>query len=134
MRTVTGDQPSNRPISAAVLPNVARISTHWIRWYSVWLLAVFNRSANRSIVALSLTISGFIFISYSTLRRCFNLFGFDTPLFAAGLFISQIEARQFGTVGRFFRAAALFAVIGWRILYATLLAWLESDLSYLPEK
>jgi hypothetical protein len=41
----------------------------------------------------------------------------------------QIEVRQFGTVDRFIRATALFAVIGWRILYATLLARLESDLS-----
>jgi hypothetical protein len=41
----------------------------------------------------------------------------------------QIEARQFGSVGRFIRATALFAVIGWRILYATLLARLEGDLS-----
>ncbi|GHU25811.1 hypothetical protein FACS189488_13490 [Betaproteobacteria bacterium] len=34
----------------------------------------------------------------------------------------QIEARQFGTVERFIRATTLFAIIGWRILYATLLA------------
>lgn len=41
----------------------------------------------------------------------------------------QIEARQFGDVQRFMRATALFAVIGWRILYATLLGRLEGDLS-----
>jgi hypothetical protein len=41
----------------------------------------------------------------------------------------QIEARQFGDVQRFMRATALFAVIGWRILYATLLARLEGNLS-----
>ena len=34
----------------------------------------------------------------------------------------RIEARQFGTLDRFVRATALFAVIAWRILYATLLA------------
>lgn len=41
----------------------------------------------------------------------------------------QIEARQFGDVQRFMRATALFAVISWRILYATLLARLDGDLS-----
>lgn len=41
----------------------------------------------------------------------------------------QIEARQFGTLERFVRATALFAVIAWRILYATLLARIDADLS-----
>lgn len=41
----------------------------------------------------------------------------------------QIEARQFGDVERFMRATALFAVIGWRILYATLLGRLDADVS-----
>lgn len=41
----------------------------------------------------------------------------------------QIEARQFGDVQRFMRATALFAVIGWRILYATLLGRLDADIS-----
>jgi len=41
----------------------------------------------------------------------------------------QIEARQFGTLDRFVRATALFAVIAWRILYATLLARIDADLS-----
>ena len=41
----------------------------------------------------------------------------------------QIEARQFGTLERFVRATALFAVIAWRILYATLLARIDTDLS-----
>jgi len=41
----------------------------------------------------------------------------------------QIEARQFGTVDRFMRATALFAVIAWRILYATLLGRLDADVS-----
>ncbi|OGB20599.1 MAG: hypothetical protein A3I66_22790 [Burkholderiales bacterium RIFCSPLOWO2_02_FULL_57_36] len=41
----------------------------------------------------------------------------------------QIEARQFGDAQRFMRATALFAVIGWRILYATLLGRLDADLS-----
>ena len=41
----------------------------------------------------------------------------------------QIEARQFGDVERFMRATALFAVIGWRILYATLLGRLDADIS-----
>lgn len=41
----------------------------------------------------------------------------------------QIEARQFGDVQRFMRATALFAVIGWRILYATLLGRLDPDIS-----
>jgi hypothetical protein len=40
----------------------------------------------------------------------------------------RIEARQFGTLERFVRATALFAVIAWRILYATLLARTGSDL------
>jgi len=40
----------------------------------------------------------------------------------------QIEARQFGTLERFLRATALFAVIGWRILYATMLGRLETDI------
>lgn len=41
----------------------------------------------------------------------------------------QIEARQFGEVQRFMRATALFAVVSWRILYATLLGRLEADIS-----
>lgn len=41
----------------------------------------------------------------------------------------QIEARQFGSLERFVRATALFAVISWRILYATMLARIDSDLS-----
>lgn len=40
----------------------------------------------------------------------------------------RIEARQFGTLERFVRATSLFAVIAWRILYATLLARLDGDL------
>jgi len=40
----------------------------------------------------------------------------------------RIEARQFGTLERFVRATALFAVIAWRILYTTLLARLDGDL------
>ncbi|MDW3689452.1 hypothetical protein RA280_48775, partial [Cupriavidus sp. CV2] len=32
----------------------------------------------------------------------------------------RVEARQFGDLDRFVRATALFAVISWRILYATL--------------
>lgn len=41
----------------------------------------------------------------------------------------QIEARQFGDVERFMRATALFAVIAWRILYATLLGRLDAEVS-----
>jgi hypothetical protein len=41
----------------------------------------------------------------------------------------QIEARQFGDIERFVRATALFAVIAWRILYATLLGRLDADIS-----
>ncbi|TCK94573.1 IS4 family transposase [Paraburkholderia sp. BL9I2N2] len=41
----------------------------------------------------------------------------------------RIEARQFGNLDRFVRATALFAVISWRILYATLLARADPDLS-----
>uniref|UniRef100_UPI003F490CAA IS4 family transposase n=1 Tax=Cupriavidus yeoncheonensis TaxID=1462994 RepID=UPI003F490CAA len=41
----------------------------------------------------------------------------------------QVEARQFGSLDRFVRATALFAVISWRILYATLLARIDTDLS-----
>jgi hypothetical protein len=41
----------------------------------------------------------------------------------------RIEARQFGSLERFVRATALFAVISWRILYATLLARIDTDLS-----
>jgi len=41
----------------------------------------------------------------------------------------MIEARQFGDVERFERATALFAVIAWRILYATLLGRLDADVS-----
>lgn len=41
----------------------------------------------------------------------------------------QIEARQFGDVERFMRATALFAVISWRILYATLLGRLDANVS-----
>jgi hypothetical protein len=40
----------------------------------------------------------------------------------------RIEARQFGTLERFVRATALFAVIAWRVLYTTLLARLDGDL------
>jgi hypothetical protein len=41
----------------------------------------------------------------------------------------RIEARQLGNLERFVRATALFAVISWRILYATLLARIDTDLS-----
>jgi hypothetical protein len=41
----------------------------------------------------------------------------------------RIEARQFGELERFVRATSLFAVIAWRILYATKLARLEAQLS-----
>lgn len=41
----------------------------------------------------------------------------------------MIEARQFGDIERFERATALFAVIAWRILYATLLGRLDADVS-----
>lgn len=41
----------------------------------------------------------------------------------------RIEARQFGDVERFERATALFAVIAWRILYATMLGRLDADIS-----
>jgi hypothetical protein len=41
----------------------------------------------------------------------------------------RIEAHQFGNLERFVRATALFAVISWRILYATLLAQIHTDLS-----
>ena len=41
----------------------------------------------------------------------------------------RIEARQFGNLDRFVRATALFAVISWRIMYATLLGRAEPDLS-----
>jgi hypothetical protein len=41
----------------------------------------------------------------------------------------RIEARQFGSLERFVRATAVFAVISWRILYASLLARLDTDLS-----
>lgn len=41
----------------------------------------------------------------------------------------RIEARQFGNLERFVRATALFAVIAWRILYATLLSRADTDLS-----
>jgi hypothetical protein len=40
----------------------------------------------------------------------------------------RVEARQFANLDRFVCATALFAVIGWRIMYATLLARLERDL------
>jgi hypothetical protein len=40
----------------------------------------------------------------------------------------RVEARQFGNLDRFVRATALFAVISWRILFATLLARLDGDL------
>ncbi|VVE56105.1 Transposase for transposon Tn5 [Pandoraea sputorum] len=40
----------------------------------------------------------------------------------------RIEARPFGTLERFVRGTALFAVIAWRILYTTLLARLDGDL------
>lgn len=41
----------------------------------------------------------------------------------------RVEARQFGNLDRFVRATALFAVISWRILYATLLARMDGELS-----
>ena len=41
----------------------------------------------------------------------------------------RIEARQFGSYDRFVRATALFAVIAWRIMYATLLSRLDGDMS-----
>jgi len=41
----------------------------------------------------------------------------------------RIEARQFGDLDRFERATALFAVIAWRILYATMLGRLDADVS-----
>lgn len=41
----------------------------------------------------------------------------------------QIEARQFGNLDRFVRATALFAVLAWRILYASLLARADAELS-----
>ncbi|HEV3423200.1 MAG TPA: hypothetical protein VG105_05310 [Paraburkholderia sp.] len=40
----------------------------------------------------------------------------------------RVEARQFANLDRFVCATALFAVIGWRIMYATLLARFERDL------
>jgi hypothetical protein len=40
----------------------------------------------------------------------------------------QIEARQFGDLDRFVRATALFAIISWRILYATMLSRLDADI------
>lgn len=40
----------------------------------------------------------------------------------------RIEARQFGELDRFVRATSLFAVIAWRILYATMLARLDAQL------
>jgi hypothetical protein len=42
----------------------------------------------------------------------------------------RVEARQFGNLDRFVRATALFAVISWRILYATLLARLDGELPW----
>jgi hypothetical protein len=41
----------------------------------------------------------------------------------------QVEARQFGDITRFLRATSLFAVIAWRILFATLLGREEADVS-----
>jgi hypothetical protein len=41
----------------------------------------------------------------------------------------QIEARQFGDISRFVNATALFAVIAWRIMFATMLGRLQADLS-----
>src|SRR6218665_131753 len=41
----------------------------------------------------------------------------------------RVEARQFGNYDRFVRATALFGVISWRILYATLVGRLDGDLS-----
>jgi hypothetical protein len=40
----------------------------------------------------------------------------------------RVEARQFDNLDRFVRATALFAVISWRILYATLPARQDGDL------
>lgn len=40
----------------------------------------------------------------------------------------RIEAGQFGTLDRFVRATALFALIAWHILYATLLARTDTQL------
>jgi hypothetical protein len=53
-------QPRSRAISAAELPGVARISTHWMRGYSAWLPACFRRSASLATVGLSPTIRRFI--------------------------------------------------------------------------
>ena len=61
--TVATDQPSSCAISAAELPNVARISTHWMRWYSEWLSARLSRSASLCTVGLSPTIRLFIHVS-----------------------------------------------------------------------
>lgn len=58
--TVAVDQPSNWTISDAELPSVARISTHWMRWYCEWQLACLSRSAKRATVALSPVIKLFI--------------------------------------------------------------------------
>jgi len=41
----------------------------------------------------------------------------------------SIEKRQFGNLDRFVRSTALFAVIAWRIMYATLLGRADPDLS-----
>jgi hypothetical protein len=41
----------------------------------------------------------------------------------------SIEKRQFGNLERFVRSTALFAVIAWRIMYATLLGRADPDLS-----
>ncbi|TDN57722.1 IS4 family transposase [Paraburkholderia sp. BL10I2N1] len=41
----------------------------------------------------------------------------------------SIEKRQFGNLERFVRSTALFAVISWRIMYATLLGRADPDLS-----
>lgn len=40
----------------------------------------------------------------------------------------QVEARQFGSLERFKRATALFAVISWRIQYGSMLSRLQTDI------
>jgi hypothetical protein len=62
MCIVAVDHPSNYAVSAAELPSVARVRTHWIRWYCEWLLARLSLWANRSTVALSPTIRLFIHV------------------------------------------------------------------------
>ena len=68
------DHPSNCAIYAAELPSVARINTHWIRWYSEWLCARLSRSANREIVGLSHAIRFFIHDSSKSVDQDYILF------------------------------------------------------------